>query len=304
MSEALYSNAQPDLQTPAHTEPESTLGQPGAVPVGSLYTEGQSEEKGDSQTALQPESEGDIAVDGETSEEPSQPVNDYEKMYKSLQADYGRRNESEKSLRTQFDQLMGKNDGSGINDLYQLANNLNQNPRFSQWLQDEKNRQVGLPPSDELDDDTKAGLDQLNNIFDQRLQQFEKQLYETKVKPLEQKNQQEHMNRLFEQMDTSDHKEYWKEYLPDMEGLLQKGFLSQERQNNPSFQDLDDVLTRAIKDRGDFEKIQAQAYQKRLIAKKNNNSGPIKNTLNVRSSNKAGSLREAANMAKRSLGLR
>ena len=234
------------------------------------------------------------SVEGEPNGEPSgeglfdgMKPEQLHKSYKSLQSQYTKVQESLKKLEKYGgpDQLIG------------WADFLSNSQEFAQWVQSQQNKNIlGTP---EVDEEQQKALDAVRRIAESIVDQRVKDLYQKEVAPLSETYKQQMLQSHFEGMDKT-YGADWHEMRDVMSELSEE--LPQNVQDNPSYEDIEDLYFKALRKTGKIQTYAKKMYEKELSAKKAKavdrpSSAP------QAGSKPATSIQEAFEMAKRTLNL-
>ena len=117
---------------------------------------------------------------------------------------------------------------------------------------------TGKPSSEpELDEDQASAL----KLVDDRVNARAQELINQQVMPHFKAQEEGRLNGLIKEMDAKH--EGWREYEKDMQVLATRFPM-----NKPALKDIESLMMMAVQERGDFDKFAADAYSKRLEAKK------------------------------------
>jgi hypothetical protein len=178
------------------------------------------------------------------------PAEHREKSYKALQAEYTK-------LNTQFKKL---EQYGGPDQMIQWAEYLAKNPRFSEWVQNEQGRNILGVKEDELDEQQQKALNVVRTIAEQVADAKIKQIRQTEIAPLSEKYKEKLLDEHFSTMDKK--YEGWRELQDDMAEMSES--LSKEAQDNPSFEDLEDLYFKALRKTGKINDYAAEMHNKKL----------------------------------------
>lgn len=265
-----------------------------AIPAGQPVTQELNGNEGQSASETQVDEQPNTdAQESLTNQDTSDSPKNYEEMYKTLQTDYGKRNESFKELEGKLSSL---DSYGGLEQMQQWASYLNNNESFAEWVKQEQTKErdnhLGLDNED-LDDDTRRALDLVRKeaeyIADQRI----KEAMQNQVDPLVAENKERSLQMNMDKMDET--YDDWREVQDEMSELAAK--LPPELQDNPTFETLDDLYWKAMRTSGKMETFAAKQYEKRLESRKAT-STEKPSSVGKGSSKKAMTMAEAFAMAK------
>lgn len=177
------------------------------------------------------------------------------KTYKSLQTEFGKRSETMKQTDERFAKY------GGMDQITQWAEYLSNNPRFSEWVMQEHQKSLTGQQEPEMDESTKRAVDIIQKIADSRISEAMKQ----KVEPLADRYKQQMIDESFKKMSEKYGAE-WNEMRNDMQKMAET--LPESVQDNPSFEDLEDLYFKSLRKTGKLESFAAKIYEKSLTAKK------------------------------------
>lgn len=186
---------------------------------------------------------GEGLFDGMTPEE-------LHKSYKAMQGEYTK-------LNTQFKKL---EQYGGPDQMVQWAEYLAKNPRFSEWVQNEQGRNILGVKEDELDEQQQKALNVVRTIAEQVADAKIKQIRQTEIAPLSEKYKEKLLDEHFSTMDKK--YEGWRALQDDMAEMSES--LSKEAQDNPSFEDLEDLYFKALRKTGKINDYAAEMHNKKL----------------------------------------
>jgi hypothetical protein len=177
------------------------------------------------------------------------------KSYKSLQAEYTRIKEGEKRFEPY----------GGSDKLAQWAEYLQNNPRFAEWVKNEQGRNaMGIKEGD-LDEDQQKALDAVRRIAESVVDARVRQEIKEKVAPLSEAYKQQTLERHFSKMDELYGKE-WHELRDTMSEMSEH--LPEKSQDNPQFEDVEDLYFKALRKSGKFDSYAAKQHEKKIQSKK------------------------------------
>jgi hypothetical protein len=212
--------------------------------------------------------------------------------YKSVQGEYTKTNQRLKELEGKFDTW------GGVDKLLETADYLSNNPRFSEFIAQEKMRnQYGFDES-QMDDEQKKAMDIVKKIATETNQATAQELYKKHIEPLENTLKDQTLEAHFSAMDEK-HSD-WRD-VQDIMVELSDG-LDESITDNPSFKDIETLYYRALVESGKIDDYAANLYQKKLEEKKNKDTGQPPGGQGERGKVKASSMLEAYNLAKQEHG--
>lgn len=239
---------------------------------------------------------GEPAIDPSVSKEPNgveglldgMTPEQLHKSYKELQREFGKRNEEYKGVTEKFTPY------GGVQQIEKWVNYLASNPRFNEWLEGEKSRSSLGVPTEGIDEDTQKALQIVKSVAEAQINKAMKE----KVEPLAEHYRERLLNENINKMDTTHGKE-WRDMKDTMLDLAKT--LPKENQNNPTFDDFEDLYYKALRKTGKIESYMATSYQRKLEGKKKLSTDKPQPSAGATSIGKSMSVAEAFEMAKRSL---
>lgn len=213
------------------------------------------------------------------------------KSYKNLQSEYTKVNQAVKKLDSY----------GGVDQITQWANYLQTNPRFADWAKQEMERAAyGIPGGEQLDDETKKALELVRNVSREEANRLLQDAMKAKVEPLAEKYKAQLLERNFATMDEK--YEGWRELQETMAELGEQ--LPPDKQDNPTFEDLEDLYFKALRTSGKFENYAAKIYEKKLAAMKSKSTEKPPSAAPNASPQQFKSIAAAFEYAKKQAGLR
>lgn len=215
--------------------------------------------------------------------------------YKELQRDHGKKSEAVKNFEKRFEPY------GGVDKVSEYVSWLAENPRFHEFLKKEQqSKLIGDINLDELDDDTRRGLELVQKISSTIADQRFKQAFDEKIKPMVEARKNESMNASFKKMDEVYGAKgvKWRDFQDTMAELALD--LPASKQDNPSFKDIDKLFWAAVAEKGKVEEVSAKFYQQKLNEKKSKATDQSKATVPTSKGGKM-TFEEAFEEAKRQL---
>lgn len=225
----------------------------------------------------EPTSEG--LFDGMTGEQ-------LHKSYKSMQGEYTKQRESMKNL-----EAFGSPE-----QISQWAGYLQNNPRFADWVKTEQARSAGY--AEDMDEDQQKAFDVVRNLTKQEVDARISEIRKNEIAPLTEKYKNQVLDGHFSSMDGK--YEGWRD-MKDMMGDLSES-LSQQVQDNPEFEDVEDLYFKALRKSGKFDAYAAKIHENKLKEKKKQSTGEKPTDHSGSQSVKYGSMQDAYMGAKKSAG--
>jgi hypothetical protein len=225
---------------------------------------------------------GEELFDGKTAEQ-------LQESYKALQTEFNNRNESSKALESRL------NNYGGMDAVEQWLTFMNTDEGMANYIRQRQQEQVFGQPQEEISDEQKQAQDIVNSLVDQKIQALQK----TSIEPLAQAYQQKLLEENMKIMDTT-HGPEWRELQNDMLSLAKK--LPESVQNNPSYEDIDDLYTLALKHSGRADEIAAKRYEKTLLEQRAKSQEKPISAVGKPANKKATTIGEAWAQAKAQLG--
>lgn len=217
-----------------------------------------------------------------------------ERDYKALQTEFAKRNESDKSLQERFSKF------GGVEKVNQYMDFFTNNPRFAEWLQEEQKRELlGDIDITNMDDEQKQALNVVQKLAQQVSKQMTDQLYKEKIQPLADTYKEQLMDKSFAKMD--ENHPNWREMQTEMEKL--GSHLPKHIQDNPQYEDFEDLYFKSLRVTGKFDDYAASLYQKKLEKKKANSSDSPPTTTGKGMEKPPTNIVEAFQRAKKKLGI-
>ena len=257
----------------------------------------------DQPTQVQPDG-GDTSVE-QTPEERYSALetkfNNLERDNKSLQTEFGKRNESSKELDAKFSQY------GGVDQVLQWTQALAGNQEFGKWVQQQQQAQmIGGQDVSQMDDESKKALDMVQNIATQTAQNLIDKAMQQQVDPLANSYKEQIMTSNFAKMDEKygkvmlGQKEIsWQEYREQMSTLAK----DLPNGDNPSFEDIEDLFFKVLRADNQMGNYGASIYQQELQTKKQQASQAPPTSSGQGDLPPANSLAEALNRAKTTHGV-
>lgn len=190
------------------------------------------------------------------------------KAYKELQREFGKRNESYKTMEARFEKF------GGAEKVAEFGEYLSNNPRFTEWFQKEQMAHtIGDINLDELDEDTRKSIELVQKIANSVADVKIKEALASQVKPLADAHRDTIINDHFKKMDDKYGKVgvNWREFTDD---IISESFnLSPSKRNNPSVEDIEGLFWSVVAKKGKLEEVSAKYYSKVLESKKSKSTG-------------------------------
>ena len=274
----------------AGSEPVEELGQPEET-TGPETLDGQSTNT-DSQTEEQPDAGTDLTVDKEPE--------DFQAKYKSLQTEFNTRNESNKELQSDFDQLNGSLDKfGGMDGIQKWADWIAQNEQAIRKMSaDEQYNVAGIDMAN-ADDETKRAIQMIETITDQRVKQQVEQAMKEQVQPLSDSFKKESLDKNMNEL-SDKYGDSFEDLRDEMATLSEK--LPAEVQDNPSLEHLEDLYWKALRTTGKMEDYASNVYKKQLEDKKSKSTEKPDSPAGKSAKTQATSVAEAFRMAQEETG--
>jgi len=228
-----------------------------------------------------------------TSNDNNEPAKDaayWERQYKELQSDYGKRNETFGQLKERFDQYGGFEDGLAVLDF------LNGSEDFAEFIKNQGNKLYGV---DVDEDPTQAEAIRLvERVADSRS--------ERRIKPLEEKLDQimqlerrraveNHLNSM------DDMYPNWEEQKESMEKLSHE--LPASIRENPTLEQMEALYFLSLKRDGKLDQYAKSQLEKEMADKRANASDMPPVSSGVTDEGEIKDMADAWNRAKRKLGI-
>ncbi len=268
-------------QGPEPTESGSDKGQGSNAPE---VIEGQADDTGSPQTG---EEQGVAGLpEGMTLETlPS--------AYKSLQGEYTKNQTAMKAIEKSLEPYGGQE------QMLKWAQYLANNQSFAKWAQSEQQKQVlgtQNDPNSEVDEDTQKAIETVKRIANQQADR----MYQDKIAPIENKLKQETLESNMSKMDADPAYSDWREYQDKMADIAET--LPESMQDNPSYEDLQNLYWMAVRKAGKMDEVMAKSYEKILKAKQSKSTERPAPQSSQGALKKAMSITEAYQQAKRGAG--
>lgn len=225
------------------------------------------------------ESTAESLFDGMTAEQ-------LHKSYKSMQGEYTKLNTSMKNLEAY----------GSPEQIAQWAGYLQNNPRFAEWVKQEQARSAGF--TEDMDEDQQKAFNVVRNLTKQEVEAAINEIRQKEITPLTEKYKNQVLDNHFSAMDKK--YEGWRD-MKDLMGDLSEN-LSQQVQDNPEFEDVEDLYFKALRKSGKFDAYAAKLHEKKLKEKKKQSTGEKPTDHSGSQAVKYGSMNEAFAAAKRSVG--
>jgi hypothetical protein len=229
------------------------------------------------------EPSGEGLFDGQTGEQ-------LHKSFKELQTEFGKRNEADKELRAKFEKF------GGVEQLLESAEFLNNNERFAEFIKSERQRDAYGFESSEMDDDKKSAIGLVETIATRIAEEKVQEILGSQIEPLTNAQREASIEKSFGSMDEK-YGSDWRE-LQDAMIELSDG-LDPKAQSNPSFENIEDLYFKALRQSGKFDDYAAKTHQKRLEAMKKKATDKPASKGGSEAPKKANSIQEAFEAAKR-----
>lgn len=287
--EGLDNNARTSLDNPEH---EGTEGVDEVVDnidesIDDPTPEGQPDESGTEQTG------GELSgLEGlpDGIETPKQLLD----MYKNLQKDYAKRGDTEAALIKRFEQY------GGADGLLESAEYLSKNPRFQEFVENERTQGLvgDTSVTNDMDEETRSAVKLVEQITNKIVEQKINEAMRTNVDPIADSYKQRLLQENFKSMDSKYGSE-WRESQDQMAELAER--LPDNVQDNPTLEDLEDLYYGVLRRSGKLESMQAAAYRKQLEETKSKSTGRPSRGTSKGSAKQASTMAEAFEMAKKDL---
>ena len=265
---------------------------PDGQPAGDLESaEGQPTEEGQAAQTAEP-----TGVEGAVEEiTPDSP--NWEQQYKTLQTEFGTRNEELKSFQDMASQMEAF---GGSEQLVGWANYLQNNPRFAEFIQAEQarenNEQLGY--DENMDEDTRNALDlvrkEAERIAEAKVQEYIK----NKVDPITDRYREADLESNLSQMDDK-YGDAWRDVQDEMAKLAEG--LPLEVQDAPTLDVLEDLYWKAVRTTGKMDGVMASMHEKKLKEKISHSSERPTSNAGQGQPKKAMTMQEAFAQAKQNI---
>ena len=213
------------------------------------------------------------------------------KSYKEIQGKFTKTSQENAEIRKQMETIVKQAERyGGIEQLFNTANQLSNNPQFQEWIQ---RQQMG----GQYDEETMNALNLVRNIATNVVKQEIQQAMKTQVEPLANTYKEQNIMRLFGKMDEKYGAE-WREMSAEMNESA--GEFPIAKLDNPTLDDLEDLYMRALRKTGKFDDFAAKSYEKRLKDKKDKATGiPASSPAGTGKTPKPKNIHEAADNVER-----
>jgi hypothetical protein len=235
---------------------------------------------------------------GEDSSGTQEPVKDaayWESQYKELQTDYTKRNESEKGWKEKF-QAFG-----GVDKVHEHLSFLVNDPAFHDYLKKRQSQEyVGGQDISQMDDEQRQAVELVQKIVDQtvasRLDSFKKENFD----PLATSYHKDSITNVLGQIE-SEYGDVYRENKDAMAEVVSQ--LPPNIQQNPSKEDLEDLMWSVIRRSGNFKKYAAMYHAQSVQEKKDNSTSQPPTTSGSETAPIPKTIAESFQLAKKTLGL-
>lgn len=177
-----------------------------------------------------------------------------DKDYKSLQTEFGTRNDNDKAVQDKFSQF------GGLDKAAEMLDYLQGNEEFAGFLKAQQEAKIYGQPVDEVAPETKEAMAIVQRIADERIAENMR----TQVDPLANQYKQvllkENMGKMTEKYPN------WAEMKSEMSSIAST--LSEQVQDNPSLQDLETLYLRSLVENGKIQDFGKSIYEKELQSAK------------------------------------
>jgi hypothetical protein len=182
------------------------------------------------------------------------------KSYKSLQGQFTKVNEQIKELEKY----------GGPSQMKQWAEYLSNNPNFAEWVKAEQAKNVLGVNEDEMTEEQIRAMGLVRKMASiESKNQIERMVAE-KILPLSEAYKNQLLNSHFKVMDEKYGKD-WVEFKDVMSELSEE--LPDSKKDNPTVEDVEDLLFKAMRKSGKMEAFQAKQYERKLAAKSKKSTG-------------------------------
>lgn len=212
------------------------------------------------------------------------------KSYKELQTEFGKRNELSKQLEAKFAPF------GGVDQLLGTVNTLVSDADFVKWY---KAKSEGMPNIEGLDANDPEVRKAFNAIKTMASMEVKREL-EARVRPLEDALKEKNILSHFSEMD----KQYGADWRQFEETISELSYnLPEKIQNNPTFEDIEDLYIKALRKNGKFDEFVSKRYAKMVEGKKSKATDKPSTTPGAAKHARATSIDEAFAIAKRIHGI-
>jgi hypothetical protein len=272
-----------------NTVQQGTSGNNGQPQGGTEVIQGQPEET--LSTQGEPESGQEPSVEPT----PEEKLAAVEKDYKALQSEFTKRNETEKGWKDRF-QAFG-----GIDKAHEHLNFLVNDPAFHDYLKSRQSQEyVGGQDISQMDDEQKQAVELVQKIVDQtvasRLENFKRE----NLDPLANSYHKDSIANTLGEIE-NDWGDIYRENKDAMAEVVKS--LPENVRNNPSKDDLTDLMWSVIRRSGNFEKYAAQFHAQSVKSKKENSTTPPPTTQGFDNLPAPKNIAESFAQAKKKLGI-
>lgn len=178
------------------------------------------------------------------------------KQYKDLQREYNR---LQNEIVKKFDRF------GGAEQVLQWTDYLSNNPDFAQWITEQKTKSsLGIDET-KLDDQTKAALETVRRIARSVVDEEVSKIRQKEIAPLSEAAKQNLISSHFELMNRQ-YGDEWHEMRDLMSELSEN--LPQEMQDQPTFEDIEDLYFKALRKSNKLEAFAAGKLKKQIEEKK------------------------------------
>ena len=226
------------------------------------------------------------AVEGLPEDWTAETLGERYKSYTELQSEFGKRNDAFKDLEGKFAPY------GGFEKLLESAQYLQNNSSFQEWVKSEQEKGYYGDKNEDLTDENKQAVEIVQRIVDSRVEQALKE----RVTPLENGWKERATAENFKKMDDMFGND-WREQQDSMAKL--GSTLPDSVQDNPSFDDIQDLYWSSLRRDGKMDAVMAKTYQKKLESTKSKSTEkPASAPATGKSSQKVSTMTQAFNLAK------
>lgn len=180
------------------------------------------------------------------------------KSYQDLQRDYSKKSDKLADMDKLFQPF------GGPDKLVEWATYLSQNPDFPKWVSDQQNKNILGVNNSDLDEETQKALQVITVVAEKIADQKIQQAMKSKVEPLASSYKERLIADHFSQMDKK--YEGWREMQDLMSEISET--LPEQVQDNPTFDIVEDLYFKALRQTGKMDDYAARVYARKLEAKK------------------------------------
>ncbi len=212
---------------------------------------------------------GEQPTDGDSSQteqpgaESAEVTQDFKKDYGELQPKFTEVSQQNAKMKEAI-QLIQQQSAQfgGIDQMFQWAQGVQANPNYQQFLKQQQYEAAGI--TGPVDDETRQAFDTVQSIASQSAKQQVQELLKKHIEPVINHQRRETINSHFDKMDSAE--PGWKEMLPQM--INSAGGMALNKQENPTFKDVQDLYIRTLQDAGKFDEYVVKKYNSILAIKK------------------------------------